>query len=293
MNQLDNLLKIFEDEIRLLISKEEYPRAFYLLRNDERGRLTYLFKEGGVETFSTLYDHKNIEVYYNPTNLTDFYVKAPNITGDILEKIFKYLAHHEYEHSLFCKSSLDYYNFRERLKDSIFENFDRLMRSYLNNLFWSLFRILKESFADYQVKKNNIFPPKYYFNLYFKAFEDLLRHNKGPTIKAISTLVLEFYSSVLYSSSWFYIFDQWDYLLEKCGENNKTESLKLIFLINNIFKTLIRKNLELDEYGHYLMQLTPLLSKIDYNNLLFENNLEEDIVKELEDLSASVCLNNR
>lgn len=288
MNQLDSLLKIFEDKIRLLISREEHPRTYYLLKNDEKGKLTYLFKPVGNETFSTLYDLKNIEVYYNSFNLTNFYIQASNITRDILEKIFNYLAHHEYGHSLFCKSSLAYYNFRERLKNSIFENFDGQMRSHLNNLFWALFRVLKESFADYQVKKNNIFPPKYYFNLYFITFEDLLRKNNVPPNKTMSKLVIEFYRSVLYSSSWFYIFNQWDYLLEKCGENNKTESLKLIFLINNIFEALIRKNLELEGYGHYLIQITLLLNKIDYYNLLFENNLGEDIVKELDDLLASL-----
>ena len=182
MNQLDSLLKIFEDEIRLLISREENLRSFFLLKNEENGKLTYLFKPVGNETFSTLYNLKHIEVYYNSFNLVDFYIQAYNITRDNLEKIFKYLAHHEYGHSLFCKSSLDYYNYREKFKTSLFENGDRWMRSNLEFLFWTLFRVLRESFADCQVKKIPIIPPKYYFNIYIRPVEKILRINSKKSV---------------------------------------------------------------------------------------------------------------
>ncbi len=171
MNQLDNLLKIFEDEIRLLISREESPRAFYLLRNDEIGKLTNRFQEMGNENLLIKYDRQVIEVYYNPFNLTNNYIQAANVTNEILEEIFIYLAHHEYGHSLFCESS-HYNKFKEKNKDTIFEG---QIRS--NQLFWYLFVVLKESYADFQAKKTNLNLPKYYLDLYFKPFEEYLQYN--------------------------------------------------------------------------------------------------------------------
>ncbi len=103
----------------------------------------------------------------------------------------------------------------------------------------------------------------------------------------MSILFEGFYSKVLYSSSWFFIFDQWDYLLEKCGENNKTESLNLILSINKMLEAFIKKDLNLDGYRNYLIQLTLVLRKIDYIKLIFENILDGTIIKELNDLLLS------
>ena len=88
---------------------------------------------------------------------------------------------------------------------------------------------------------------------------------------------------MFYSSIWYYNFDQWKYLLKKCGENNKTESLNLIFLINEIFETLIKKNLDLDGYQQSLRRLTLLLWKINYDELIFENKRDENITDELKE----------
>lgn len=287
MNQLDELLKIFEDEIKQLITREESPRAFYLLKNNEVGKLKNLFQEVGNETLSIVYDCQIIEVYYNPINITNNFIQAPNITDEILEKIFKYLAHHEYGHSLFCESTINYGKFREKHKDSIFENFEGQTRSDLSFLFWILFIVLKESYADFQARKSNDILPKYYLDLYFKAIEQFLRFKRSNTFYTMSILFEGFYSKVLYSSSWFYNFDQWDYLLKKCGKNDKTESLNLIFSINKLLGALIKRDLTLDGYKHFLEQLTLLLWKINYDKLIFENNLDENIIGELEGLLAS------
>ena len=118
MNQLDKLLNIFDNEIKQLIFREDSPREFYLLKNDVVGKLKDLFQEVGNETFSIVYDRKIIEVYYNPINITNNFIQAPKITDEILQKIFKYLGHHEYGHSLFCESTQNYGKFREKHKDS-------------------------------------------------------------------------------------------------------------------------------------------------------------------------------
>ena len=178
INKLDKFLKIFEDEIRLLISIEESPREFHLLKNDERGKLTNLLHEMGIENFSIIYNHEIIEVYYNPSNLINNYIQAPNISNDLLEKIFIYLAYHEYGHSLFCKSTLNYAKFRAKNKAIIFENFGWRIKNNLCFLFWILFRVLKESYADFQVKKTNIKPPKYFLILILNLlnnFSELIR----------------------------------------------------------------------------------------------------------------------
>jgi len=288
MNQLDKSLNIFDHEIRQLISREDSPREFYLLNKDEVGKLKYLFQEVGIETFLTVYDRQIIEVYYNPRNITNNYILAPNITNEILQKIFKYLGHHEYDHSLFCESSENYKKFMEKHKDSIFNNFEGQTRSNLSSLFWILFRVLKESYADFQARKSNVILPKYYLDLYFKAIEEFLRFNRSNIFTNISVLFKDFYSKVLYISSWFYNFDQWDYLLKKCGENDKTKSLNLILLNNKIFEALIKMDLNLDGYKHFLKQLTLLLWKINYDELIFENKIDANIIGELDYLLGSI-----
>lgn len=288
MNQLDKLLNIFNIEIKQLISREDSPREFYLLKNDAVGKLKDLFQEVGNETFSIVYNRQIIEVYYNPINITNNFIQAPKITDDILQKIFKYLGHHEYGHSLFCESTQNYGKFREKHKDSIFNNFEGQIRSNLSFLFWILFRVLKESYADLQARKSNAILPKYYLDLYFKAFEQFLRFKRSNIFTTMSVLFEGFYSKVLFSSSWFYNFDQWDYLLKKCEENDKTESLNLIFSINKIIENLIKMDLNLDGYKHFLKQLTLLLWKINYDELIFENKIDANIIDEIDYLLDSI-----
>ena len=288
MNQLDKLLNIFNIEIKQLISREDSPREFYLLKNDAVGKLKDLFQEVGNETFSIVYNRQIIEVYYNPINITNNFIQAPKITDDILQKIFKYLGHHEYGHSLFCESTQNYGKFREKHKDSIFNNFEGQTRSDLSFLFWILFRVLKESYADLQARKSNAILPKYYLDLYFKAFEQFLRFKRFNIFNTMSVLFEGFYSKVLYSSSWFYNFDEWDYLLKKCGENDKTESLNLILSINKIIEILIKMDLNLDGYKHFLKQLTFLLWKINYDELIFENKIDANIIDEIDYLLNSI-----
>ncbi len=282
MNELDKWLKIFEDEIRLLVSRETNPREFFLLKNDDVGKLKDLFQEVGNETFSIVYDRQLIEVYYNPINITNNYIQAPNITNEILQDIFKYLSHHEYSHSLFCESTQNYGNFREKHKDILFEDYDNDIRLNLSFIFWILFVLLKESYADFKARENNVYPPIYFFNQYFKAIEQFLRFNRSNIISTLQVLFEGFYSKVLYSSTWFYNFDQWDYLLRKCGSNDKTESINLILLINKIFGALIKEDLDLNGYKESLIKITLIQWKINYDELIFENKLDEEITKELE-----------
>lgn len=161
MNQLAELLKIFEYEIQQLINKEKNPREFYLLKNDEIGKLTYIIQDIGNGNLEIIYNRHIIEVYYNSLHLTNNYIQKPHIADEILIKIFKYLAHHEYGHSIFCDSTLTNVNFREKYKDSIFNYYDSQLRSDLRDLFWILFHILRDFYADFQAKKiNPIIPQK-------------------------------------------------------------------------------------------------------------------------------------
>jgi len=59
-------------------------------------------------------------------------------------------------------------------------------------------------------------------------------------------------------------------------------------MINKILEALIKKDLNLEGYRHFLIQLTLLLRKIDYDKLIFENNLDDNVVDELDDLLTSI-----
>ncbi len=280
MYELKKYLKVFEDEIRVLIDKEEKPREFKLLGYDEIGKLTHILPDIGKQNIEVIYDLEIIEAYYNPINLNNSFIQKPNITNEILVNIFKYLAHHEYGHTSFCDSTLTLVRFYESNEDQLFMDYENQVRSSLRELFWELFRILRDFYADSKAKQIQPILPKYYLDLYFKAFEQFLRFNR---INARNIREIDFYSKVFYSSIWFYNFNQGDYLLKKCGENDKTESLNLIFLLNKIFEALITKNLDLRDYKQFLTQLTIFLWDINYDSLIFENEMDEKILSQLKD----------
>ncbi len=283
MYELEKYLKVFEDEIQVLIDKEENPIEIKLLIYDEIGKLTHIIQDIGKQNIEVIYDTEIIEAYYNPINLNNNFIQKPNVTNEILINIFKYLAYHEYGHTSFCDSTLTLVKFSESIKDSLFIKYENQEWSSLRELFWKLFQILRDFYADSKAKIIQSILPKYYLDLYFKAIEQFLRFNRIYVRAIMDRLVIDFYSKVLYSSIWFYNFNQWEYLLKKCGENDKTESLNLIFLLNKIFEALITKNFDLVGYEQSLTQLTIILFEIDYDSLIFENDIKESILSQLKD----------
>lgn len=288
MYELEKYLKVFEDEIRGLINKEENPREFKLLRFDEIGKLTHIIQDIGKQNVEVIYDPEIIEAYYNPINLNNSFIQKPNVTNEILINIFKYLAHHEYGHTSFCDSTLTLVKFSESIKNSLFNNYENQVRSSLRELFWILFQILRDFYADSKAKIIQPILPKYYLDLYFKAIEQFLRFNRIYARDIIDRYLIDFYSKVFYSSIWFYNFNKWNYLLKKCGENDKTVSLNLIYLLNKIFEALITKNPDLVGYEQSLTQLTIILWEIDYDLFIFENDIEESILSQLKDFLKSL-----
>ena len=275
MKRLEKYLQIFDDEINKLINKEENPREFSLLRYDEIGKLTHIIEDVGKENLEVVYDPQTIEVYYNPNNLNKNFIQKPNFTNEILVKIFKYLAHHEYGHTFFCESTLTLVEFRNEIEDLLFNDFEDELKLFLRELFWILFHIFRDFYADFKAKTIRSIIPIYFLDLYYRAIEQFLRFNRINTRLIMNRLVEDFYSKVFYSSIWFYNFNQWEYLLKKCGENNKTESLRLILLLNKIFEAHIHKELDLLGYKESLTSLVVLLYKIDYDALFFENEINE------------------
>jgi hypothetical protein len=280
MYELEIYLKVFEDEIRVLINKEENPREFKLFRFDEIGKLTHIIQDIGKQNIEVIYNPEIIEAYYNPTNLNNNFIQKPNVTNEILISIFKYLAHHEYGHTFFCDSTLTLVRFFESNKDQLFMDYENQVRFSLKELFWKLFQILRDFYADSKAKQIQPILPKYYLDLYFRAIEQFLGFNR---IITRTLRVIDFYSKVFYSSIWFYNFNQWDNLLKKCGDNDKTESLNLIFQLNKIFEALITKNLDLRGYKQFLTQLTIFLWEIDYDSLIFENEIEKKMLSRLKE----------
>lgn len=289
MVQLDRMLKIVDNEIRELVSREKDPRVFKFLENNKKGKFTDFIPNICSEAnFEATYDLQDIEVYYNRLEINNNYVQKPNLPDEILVEIFKYLAHHEYSHSLFRETTLDVFNFTKNCTDLIFENYEDQKKLGLCEFFLKLYQILRESYADIQAKSINPVLPKFHLDLKFEnSFGRFLRYKRGAIWGQTSEFA-EFFYYVVYSSTCFYVFNQWDYLLEKCGENDKTKSLNLIHSINEIFEALIKKDLNLENYKHYLIQLTLLLCKIDYDKLIFENKLNKNIIDELEDLKTSI-----
>jgi hypothetical protein len=286
MSQLDEWLKLFSEEIETIISNKEVPsRVYELFRKGEKGQLAHLVKEGDNYNFITVYNKHLIEVYCDEKNVINDYLKAPDITDDILRSIFKYLAHHEYGHTLFCESTEHYHNFYNNRKESVFPDVN------LNRVFWmNVFRPFKEFCADFKAKGNGAVVPKYYLNRVFEGtFENFFKINKDNFIDnpINRAQLIAYYLKLLYASIWFYVFDEWSYLLEKCGIMKDAKLLELLLKINIVFKRIIKLDLDLKGYKDQLKELTTLLEPYDYIALILNNKSNDIITFQLDNFLKS------
>lgn len=91
-----------------------------------------------------------------------------------------------------------------------------------------------------------------------------------------------YYSKILYLSIFFYIFDEWDYFLRKWDGDSNIKLLELVLYINKLYERILKNTSDLNFYWKSLTELTNLLEKIDYFNLIFDNNLSENIMIKLK-----------
>ena len=97
----------FETTFKQLMDFNCDRRNFTLVKyDDNKGKFSIFNKSGDRYNFSTKFDMKSIEVYYNPNEIEKTYFnQAYNLTKKNYEKSAIYLASHEYGHTFFCDST--------------------------------------------------------------------------------------------------------------------------------------------------------------------------------------------
>ncbi len=253
-------------------------------RRGEKGQLSDVRNENEEFSFRCFYNNQLIEIYCDPIKIENEFLNIPDVTDEILNNIFKFLAHHEYGHSLFCESTKYLKSFYEKHITEITMNL---------RIFNLIFYLSNEFFADFQAKRINSTLPKFYFDKIFtKNFEDFLEVKRDlinyNDCMTESDLTSFFYSRILYLSNIFYAFDKWDNLLELCRETDNKSLLELVFVINKVYEKLIPKTSNLKIYWESLLTLTVLLKEIDYFKLICNDNLNNKIKVELDDFLNSL-----
>ena len=283
---LDEWLLIFSDEMEQVKSRSKDIRVFSLKDKEKKGQLSNLMNKDEPFCFLCLYNPQLIEIYYDREAIQKDYLNDPDVNDETLEKIFRYLAHHEYGHALFSEST-EYIKtfFQDKMKNRS-ENLESLI---INRVF----NLSKEFFADYQAKRIDSHLPKYELNRVFKGVFPKFHEIKINVIEFnhhISHIDLTslYYRLVLFLSISFYVFDEWDNFFGKWSERTNPKLLEILFYINKIYEKLINYHLNLEKYWEILIRLANILKKIDYFELILKNNLEKDIIIELDDFLHSL-----
>ena len=146
MYQNEKWLKIFRDEIKK-IKEDENDQRFFILNNYEEADQSYKIRFRDIPfTFQcSSYNSELIEIHYKPSLIIQEYLQNPLFNDEILKQIFKFLAHHEYGHSLLGKSR---------------ENVEKVLviqkeNSIKYKIYWLLLWCFKEFFADLEAKNKN------------------------------------------------------------------------------------------------------------------------------------------
>ncbi|TKJ19799.1 MAG: hypothetical protein CEE43_14450 [Promethearchaeota archaeon Loki_b32] len=270
MSQLTKYLNIFSKEIEEIKLRKD-NRKFELKKIGSRSFLTNSTFEKEDFCFLCQYNQNIIEVYYNPLKINKEYLNVPNITDETLEDIFKYLAHHEYGHSLLNESTKKSFNVLNKRVITT--------KSKRNIILKTIIFIFREFFADWQAKMTGSNIPNFYLDQVFQNIEEvftLIKFLKFPNSTiSLNDLILLFYYKFLYPSVYYHVFNRWDYLMEKCGRFKDLELINIVSKINYFFEDLIKSTSDIYVYKKALLELASLLKNIDYFELFLKNNLKD------------------
>lgn len=297
-DRLKNLLDIFSNEINKIKLAHNDLRVFKLLKKGEEGNLYdfhNLSKENNSYCFLCIYDPQLIEVYYDLEGIKVSYINDVNFSPEDLENIFKYFAHHEYGHTQFYHSPTKLRLFWEKKikfweKELKNPNLKMIIHAHIS-------RTLKESFAVENARHLSSTLPIYYFYKHFKYIENIINVRNAITVANLkvklkipnpnfqpNALVTWFLESVFFNSIPFYSLNKWDYLLEKGANIKISNSIDLMLCIHKALKRIRKKIIDLNIYWERLLRLAGLLEKIDYYNLILNDNLDENSLNLIENL---------
>ncbi len=210
------------------------------------------------------YNISHIDIHFNRERIKNEYLNDPRVKYEIIKESFIYLARHEYCHSLRCNSSSILKNFTEDQLGKI-RNSTKFNYYIMENKF-------SEYYSDYYVYRHFSNIPELYFQ---KVLNILSMRNidfdcmgmfpfREDTFNTSSQVFLYHYLQNLYR---FHLCNRWNLILPFFQEVNRPNIIKLIYLIFEQFKNIIRRFSNFPERRDALFKLIDFLDKNDFKEL--------------------------
>ena len=300
MEKLDILKKTFKIHFKGLMNLFNDSRAIYFSSNKQQGIFPRIEILLDLHHSVGVFWHKNkIEIQFNDEILEEAYLKNLSVSLAYLKNAFKQIADHEYAHTIQFKSMF----FRlpqdtrdnilkknpeeitkEDLIKSINDSNDRMITEQKNckNIhFAQIDDVFQDFWANSIVfSKISRIPPKEMLKNRIDGMNDNeclypnnIIYREIPYNKRVFELLL-------YTQE-FFIFERWDKLENLFNEYNLGRLLRFYRYINLFFRKFLEIDRKLDEMRDNIIDLTLILDRINYNSIIFENEIEKNDIQVL------------
>lgn len=264
----DDIIEYFKTEFESLMQRFEDTRQLnYSLdkKNDK-----------GLVDCNWTQQHINISFKIIPI---DYYLSNPAHTEifkdnpEAYRNYFIQVARHEYGHSISCETF-------NKLHSYILP-FDEYVKCRINNQYFKvhLNKIFFDFIANYLVyEKIDKSIPEEHIKLNFHSFQTTFRAGYG---------IFGLIKMCLLTSQVFYIYAQWDKLNPVFKEFEVSTFLDFLYIINDIFKKIIVKNLnneymDMDSAISNITDLAVILDSINWKQIVLENHYDKSSFISLE-----------
>lgn len=318
------LRKITQNENRKILFKKAEDRSIFTDIIDEET----MENEQGLFNAKTHWDESTIEFFLNQNDDNEYMRRLREFPENYiqLDSIIKYIARHEYGHTFITKSIYDLKSKGEReilsligvnnLKDIPKENVVETLDKVKNTPFFKcvedlqnidlvvLLKEFREFHANYTVlTKINDEIPKELLGWKYSQLELIIKNLRSRKDEIVDNIESRENYRIFKRSAYFYllfniialtyeiyIFSGWDQLIPLFEEQNMINILIFIYLVHEIFENIAMHNKSYDSMIENLMDLGYLMEPIDFEKILFKNQIFDtnfDSLKEYKNKLAA------
>ena len=266
------------------------------------------------------YGERDIEIIVNYKKFDEDIFIIPDFRENFVfyKNHIKHIAHHEYGHSFLVPTTFDLKpievkNYLKKLgvKDSKSLPSDKkkeFNKIYTNSIFCktiarlknvnllSLYKQFREFHATYMIIVRDIDNsiPSETLKLDFNKLSAIIfnfRNKKEEFIEYYKSSeeyqLFQFnpYFVIVLDALWlthrFYIYNEWNVLIELFNKTKMTYFLYLLHNISGTFKIISDKHSDIDIITKVIIKLSEVLDKLNYEDLIIENNFDEKHQDEL------------
>jgi len=269
---MERSLNIFRSKFITIMQNKGDNRLFQLLERGIKGSFTQFLSPSRDFCFACEHDHNNIEIYYDSVGIQKEYLEVGIIN---LEKVFSYLAYHEYGHSLFGTS-----NDLKRIWENTLSS-GKLFQNY-NGL--SLANCFLDFFADFKAEKVGCRTPNTFLqkslnwvrDYGIKHYYQALLPHKG--FELIDSAIRETWlPGTLNNLRRFYIWNEWEQLIPIFEDFNIGAILEFLRIFFECFNHFCENHTNLTDTRDKLIALIDVIDKNQFDNLIIHKILTDDI----------------